>query len=970
MSKALVILFTLCPVLLQAQEIYVKNYLVSDGLPSNNVYYVMQDSKGFIWFCTDLGISKFNGYEFKNLTIDDGLPDDEVFQLHEDKEGRFWPVTLNGVIAYLDKEETFYLEPHTKNQIQASRMMKGYCELHDSGIALAKIGVGIVRIKDDKIVEVTKDVNPQYIWAEGNDMMVLESNTVTNNTTGERILTLPLQGHHPARGGHHKGITAISDGLDCHLIKDGNVLGHFQIPSEYREIICICLLDKTLWLGTRNGVVAYDLKTNALTSHFLDGIQVSGVLLDNEGNYWFSSLNNGVYLWPLSAVKKLRLKKGSGLQRINAISFDENERLWLGHDQNQYSIHTEGDSTQYFSFKARSLDNVTSFRFLQDHSMVISKTKVLDHKNKHQAFDIFINDINTMGDNIFLMGSAVSRLPIDSFFALGPIKTRHARLTRYLRTKHLMIPEAGMCSFKMNDSTLFIGTTNGVYKALGNNGSSIERHLSNEIKTSVNAIKKYGANGICVATRGEGLFIETSEGVERIGLKSGLPTNNCQEVYVDNDNMIWACFGNQLFSIIKENQQWTAENYSKKLGLANQKIRVITSHDNKLFLGTDHGLLYFDKLIEPRQPELPLFLDSVVVDGIRWTSSMPIKMSYKYNSIQVFYTALNYSSHGDINYTYLISGLDTAYNHTKSRSIKLRSLPYGEYRLEIAANTEKGGQAMLAPISFEVQKPLYLKWWFWLSLLIALGAIGGLSISIRLRIIKQSHDLEKKRLIAEKEKNEIEKELAELQEKALRMQMNPHFVFNALNTIKGFYAEKRSSEADKYIVRFSKLLRVILEAHGSEISLEKEIESLKLYLELLQIRYNHKFDFEFHVPSDINVDEIEIPSMMLQPFVENAVIHGLAPKDGRGKLDVYFNSEQGELRVKIKDNGVGRSYYSGRCASDHESAATGITEKRLELFNQLNRANTNLKITDLVDAENNANGTIVEIIMDMHNEWE
>ena len=217
-------------------EDYLSEQVITTGLDLNATTSVIGTLSGGVVF-----IDKLTGNSIHTLNYQTGLPDDEVFQLHEDKEGRFWPVTLNGVIAYLDKEETFYLEPHTKNQIQASRMMKGYCELHDSGIALAKIGVGIVRIKDDKIVEVTKDVNPQYIWAEGNDMMVLESNTVTNNTTGERILTLPLQGHHPARGGHHKGITAISDGLDCHLIKDGNVLGHFQIPSEYREIIFICL---------------------------------------------------------------------------------------------------------------------------------------------------------------------------------------------------------------------------------------------------------------------------------------------------------------------------------------------------------------------------------------------------------------------------------------------------------------------------------------------------------------------------------------------------------------------------------------------------------------------------------------------------------------------------------------------------------------------------------------------------------
>ncbi|MNY13984.1 Sensor histidine kinase YehU [compost metagenome] len=208
--------------------------------------------------------------------------------------------------------------------------------------------------------------------------------------------------------------------------------------------------------------------------------------------------------------------------------------------------------------------------------------------------------------------------------------------------------------------------------------------------------------------------------------------------------------------------------------------------------------------------------------------------------------------------------------------------------------------------------------------------------------------------------------MAEYQITALQAQMNPHFIFNAINTIQGYILGKNEGEAYSYLAKFSKLIRMVL--HNSQLKvlrLERELEVLHLYIELEQLRFDHCFDYELIVAEGTEITDFNIPGMLLQPYVENAIWHGIVNLENsrRGKLVISIEQVDEQLLISITDNGVGREQAkSFRKNTNHKSVGMQLTGERLDVMNRLHGENTaSVKVIDLLDENGNASGTKVEI---------
>lgn len=210
----------------------------------------------------------------------------------------------------------------------------------------------------------------------------------------------------------------------------------------------------------------------------------------------------------------------------------------------------------------------------------------------------------------------------------------------------------------------------------------------------------------------------------------------------------------------------------------------------------------------------------------------------------------------------------------------------------------------------------------------------------------------------------LQKQLAEFEHKALHLQMNPHFVFNCLAAISSFIMQNGKEDAIKYLSKFSKLMRLTLEfSQESEISIDKEIEALQNYLELEQLRFNQKFDFTIHKDFEIE-DDTAIPTLLLQPYVENAILHGVVPKEGRGFIKIDFSQREEQLICVIEDNGVGINTsreLKKNSVSAHRSMALEISKKRLEMLEELENKKSNLKIEELKDKNGETIGTQITL---------
>ena len=303
----------------------------------------------------------------------------------------------------------------------------------------------------------------------------------------------------------------------------------------------------------------------------------------------------------------------------------------------------------------------------------------------------------------------------------------------------------------------------------------------------------------------------------------------------------------------------------------------------------------------------------------------------------------------DIDYEYKIN--NKAWKKAASNKIFLNNLSGGTYEITARALMDKEVIAEKPILQFKKEKTLLEKPWFWLLTILSLSSLVFFYNRMRVQAVRKE----------ERIKSSYEKKLTELQMEALQSQMNPHFIFNALNSIKHFILTNEKFKAAEYLSSFSSLVRQVLNNSKShKINLEKEIETLKLYIEMEQMRFDNKFEFDIKVDPNLDLLDLEFPPLIFQPYIENAIWHGLMHKKEMGKLKLAFEKQNGSMLCTIEDNGIGREramLVKSKTATNRKSFGMQITKDRMD-FSKLN---ADVQIHDLKDSQDNATGTRVEI---------
>lgn len=348
-----------------------------------------------------------------------------------------------------------------------------------------------------------------------------------------------------------------------------------------------------------------------------------------------------------------------------------------------------------------------------------------------------------------------------------------------------------------------------------------------------------------------------------------------------------------------------------------------------------------------------VFINSVKINGKDTATLSHYELSHENNAIEFNISGISNSPSG-IQYKYMLEGFDKEWIYTVNTSIYYTSLTPGSYTFKVFAMNDSGiWSTMPSVISFTIQPPFYLSAWFLLTLVFAVIIIGFLIYFL----IQKQNQLKNKQ-IEEQKQRALASEL-----QALRSQMNPHFIFNTLNSIQNFISKNESKDASIYLSKFAKLMRATLaNTKRQRISLKDEIETLTLYLELEQLRLNNKFSYEILVDETIDTQYEQIPSMLIQPYVENAIWHGISHKEGNGIIRIQFLPENEHLlKCVVEDNGIGReNAIKLKQNTTSPSFGMNITKERVELLNSLNGNQLSVKINDL-KINNQPAGTRVEL---------
>ncbi|MBI9037235.1 MAG: histidine kinase [Bacteroidales bacterium] len=440
----------------------------------------------------------------------------------------------------------------------------------------------------------------------------------------------------------------------------------------------------------------------------------------------------------------------------------------------------------------------------------------------------------------------------------------------------------------------------------------------------------------------------------------GLADNGVMSIQEDEDGMLWIATLNGLSVFDPVNK--TFQNYYEKDGLqdneftnANCKLK-----SGELLFGGKNGINVCDPsklFINNKPPKLAITAFSVFDEekDIDTTHSKPIELKYNENYFSFEYTALDFSNPEHIQYAYKLENADKDWIFTDAvnRTAKYTNIDPGNYRFKLRGSNGDGTWSESTTFIDLIIKPPFWKT-IWFIILEVLFLFIIIIIIVKYR---------EKKII---EKNQFQL----LEQKLLRSQMNPHFIFNSLSSIQSFIFENNPLEAGSYLSRFAELIRSILYNSREEfITIEKEIKTLQNYLDLQQLRYDNKFDYKLNIDPLIQTDLIQIPPMLAQPFIENSIEHGIKHLKGKGFISISCTlmPEKNSILLIIQDNGIGikaSRKLENEKSKNHTSLATIIANERLDIFNKgLKKKQFIMEINDIKDDDGKVNGTKVKFII-------
>lgn len=945
-----------------AQDPYYINYTTNDGLPSATIYSIFQDENGILWFTTDAGIVKYNSHTFSLFNTDDGLSDNEVFHMKKDHKGRIWLLTLNGKTCYFFKNK-IYNESNSAlvRKISGTSLIVDFYEDGQNNCYFVfKSGeISIVNKKD----EVTKKVIPDFsfsgVWKNKNSLIYLSTIGVYDENNRSKN---PAFGNSNCyRMYHIEKQNYFSEQNHLYRVNSNNGINAIITLPDNTEILQLYIEHKNkIWICTRNGLYLYE--NQVLKKPYFQGDIISNITKDFEGSYWVSTLKNGIYYVPSFDVF-VETMNAATPPKLNCISINDQKELWVGGDNNNYFYKSPGTAFVKRTYATNGqTDQIKNIRFFNSDTYVVGKKMVLkiDPKNKIINYGFGANDIMMAGNDFLIGYSLTFKLNIHELTKNYPPKLNNRTLLQKRAT--VFAKDAA--------NNIWLGTNYGLYQY--NKKDSITNWSSKiECLQATITDLEYDApdHTLFVATASKGIIkIKNGSAISQISKKEGLNSITCNTIKKIAPNYYLVGSNNGLNSILLRKNSSEIKNLNAILGLKNKRINDINFLDDIVYLATDNGLLYFNIKNIERKKSRPKCLIESLENGKKTVPTNNAVIEYSDNDISINYIGISYINQNNLTYYYKLDERNDTWSSTKETRINYQSLSPGKYSFSAYCVDGFGVKSPMQKISFKVLAPFWQKTWFLLLVVLLLGYLVYVYVKYRLKVQQRKFEIEKAKIQMERDKANLERQMINLEQKALRLQMNPHFIFNALNTIKGYYSEGDVLNASSYISKFSKLLRMLLENTEQVIPLATEIEMLALYISLTQTRYKNKFEYELFVDEHLNTNEVAIPTLLLQPIVENAIIHGLAPKEKKGLLKIYFIKKGMQLECIVEDNGIGREASKGNQKyKEYESKAIEITTERIALFSE-NVGKSTFEIIDLTSNQM-PSGTRVLVTIPLISIW-
>ena len=988
------------PFILNAQHPYFNHITTDQGLPSQTVYDIYQDKRGFIWVATENGIARYDGREFKRFSS----PNFESLSLTnitEDDEGNIYANKFSGQVVKVSLFDTLSLVTTFKSN--TFNYFGDYRFVDDDMIGCFGNSLLRYNMKSGKMEDITSLLDsansPFFAMINDEKKGVIFDLDKTFYYYGKRkIKSIPVhqevenllksseafaQIRYAKMGNVNVGIFLIQSSENgkysnyfFEAAEDSVRPFRYKISKEFphtEKIITVTFNAEgnKLFVHSINGCDYYKLNgdTFEFKQKYFPGILINKSLIDTEDNLWFSTLDKGIFMIPSDDTEWL-LDRNTDIQspRISRLSFYGENLIAVGFHNGTLLLLDKRNGKKVEETKISQL-NIESMLYSKNQDRLFVGAGGLygyrmnqpvvtysrgSFKQIIESNSGFIYTVSNYSSQAYFFNPSkrenpYSDLPKREFSKEWPVRFE---TIKFMRGYSLAENE--------NGNELWIAYKDGLRVHKPDTNLTIVNPENGE-PFSITSLVSVKGNSIWAGSQ-NGIFIfNDGKLTQRLTTRNGLSGNEIRLMKNVNDT-IWV-LSDYGFNVISDNGK-KIRRLSFVSSVFQNEIKDFLVDRQFLYMPVGNGIIRIPYRNLPEELPLPrIYISEIKKNGIVFNHYNENEMDYFERNIDISFSGLNFSSGNLLKYKYRLLGLDTNwtvadYHNTKVNFI---SLSPGHYTFEVKALNADGNESEnAATYSFSIDRPWWTQVWF--------IAVCFVSFVLGLVLyIKQREDRILELSAQEQEKNILAGELRISQLSAIKAQMNPHFIFNALNSIQNSIFQHDHETANRYLGKFSDLMRMILKMSNEQtVSLDDELKALRLYLDLESIRFKDDFSYHIEVDPKIEKEWVRIPSMLIQPYVENAIKHGLLHKKTDCRLDIrlIYNGKDKVLDVEVEDNGVGREKseeIKNRRSKLFQSFATGANQQRLELLNYGRSLGIVCEITDKKNESGEATGTLVRL---------
>jgi len=967
---------------------------VEDGLPQTQVFDICADNQGYLWFGTAGGAAKYDG---KTFTRTEELYENSqsfVFSIKR-HHGFVWLASKNSITRIRQKNAmqfdlTFLTGDYSISDITFS---KG-----SIWVAVQYVGIYEIPLSNDEIQlekatlhEPVKNLKSRVVFADANDRIWVGGKGFLGYYENEIWK--------PYLAINNDNISDIDEDIYGTLwistyqngvfaVKDSTITNYSTADGLASNLIRTLFIDKDnkVWVTSKNGV-SYISDTRIKTfnqKNGLDNDNIKVVGQDIEGNIWLGTDGSGAYRFTGESMVYFSKEDGLSSNYIMSITDgidNKNDSIdvWLS-TYGGGITHLTDTKTEVFTTENSIIPNNTVWSTHKDRNNNIwfgSSYGLI--KRSHNKFEVFIDE-DWLPSNKIL---AIHETPKGEIYfgsSRGLAKYKNGTFSA-IRPRDTTITLMNIRTIEEINENLWLGTSYGIIVY----HPKINTFTNWDFNTKIEGLNVYAIEetpfGVFIGTE-KGLFKYKDDNLLKIELSNSFSANYINFITFEKEGYLWVGTNFGIFEIdlkeYEQNPKKAIQHFSPSNGLKSSETNLnaaFVDNNKRVWMGTGDGLLLFErnkKIVSKKiaVPEIEIEDVQLYLKPTNWKkyadtinpyTKLPrsLNLNFKKNYLSFFFKAISITNPDELRYKIKLEGFDEEWSpELKQTNFSYTNLPYGNYSFLVKASTDGMNWSQPASFDFTINIPYYLTWWFITLFILA-------ALLILFFFIKYLQNVEKRKRATQQilYKNR----LLALEQQTLNSSMNRHFIFNALNSIQYYINSSDRKSANKYLTSFAKLIRKNLDSSSSGnslVSLSEEVERLELYISLEHMRFQNKFGYEIKIEPNIDTENIQVPPMFLQPFVENSIWHGILPMEKPGKISVrVYTNSKGQLQIDIEDNGIGiEESKKNKGTHSHQSKGMLITSGRIDVLRKVTNQHFVINGPFELIEEGKTIGTKVEII--------